>query len=261
MASSFFEETIGAYDALSSLDPEEDEYEDDYTEEDDHSQDDEIFGVLGGSKISIGTGDYDISGLDSDSLLIAASDELSISGQLSFNGVASDSSELILMSAGKLSIEEGSSVSFTGDSLGFGSFDSMDIINVDLQAEGEIHARSLDNLVITNSEMRTSGNGADFVHLIAANELAVNNLRFSEQIREITMQAMTINLWNVNFPENSQVELNSLYGGIDGRYPNFGSQAYGRVNFVENIRYNSNLINSNQSFDLHGSSISIGSIK
>ena len=59
MASSFFEETIGAYDALSSLDPEEDEYEDDYTEEDDHSQDDESFGVLGGSKISIGTGDYD----------------------------------------------------------------------------------------------------------------------------------------------------------------------------------------------------------
>ena len=42
---------------------------------------------------------------------------------------------------------------------------------------------------ITNSEMRTSGNGVDFVHLIAANELAVNNLIFSEQIREITMQA------------------------------------------------------------------------
>ena len=129
-------------------------------------------------------------------------------------------------------------------------------------AEGEIHARSLDNLVISNTSMRTSGSGgADFIHLMAANELAINNLRFSDQVRQITMDAMTINLWNLDFPDGSFVNLNSQYGGLDGRYPNFGSKLLGRVNFIENIRYNNNLIDSRSDFDQFGSSISIGTLK
>ena len=110
--------------------------------------------------------------------------------------------------------------------------------------------------------MRTSGNGgADFVHLLAANELSIDNLRFSEQVRQIAMEAMTINLQNINFPNGTTVNLNSQYGGINGKYPNFGSKSYGRVNFINNVRYNSNLINSNSSFDQFGSSISIGTLK
>ena len=56
--------------------------------------------------------------------------------------------------------------------------------------------RSLDNVVINNSKMETSGKGADFVHLLAANELQVNNLRFSESVKWIAMEAMTIDLSN-----------------------------------------------------------------
>ena len=134
----------------------------------------------------------------------------------------------------------------------------MDIVNVDLHAEGEIGVRSLDSIVINNSEFATRGSGADHIHLIAASDLAVDNLRFSEQVRQITMEAMTINLSNLNFPAGSTVSLNSAYGGIDGVYPNFGSIATGRVNFIKNIRYNSNLINSKSTFDAHGSNISIG---
>jgi hypothetical protein len=94
--------------------------------------------------------------------------------------------------------------------------------------------------------------------LVAAADLAIDNLRFSEQVRQITMEAMTINLSNLNFPAGSTVNLNSAYGGIDGVYPNFGSSAVGRVNFIENVRYNSHLLNSRSAFDSHGGAISIG---
>ena len=108
--------------------------------------------------------------------------------------------------------------------------------------------------------METSGKGADFVHLLAANELQVNNLRFSESVKRIAMEAMTINLSNVNFPSASTVNLNSLHGGIDGKYPHFNSIKPGRVNFIEQIRYGSHLIMDRAAFDAHGGNITIGKI-
>ena len=36
------------------------------------------------------------------------------------------------------------------------------------------------------------------------------------QVKQITMEAMTINLSNINFPSGSSVNLNSLYGAIIG---------------------------------------------
>ena len=166
---------------------------------------------------------------------MAASENLSLVGNLDFTAGTTNIEELFFVSSGSLNIADGSSIGFSGDTLGFGSFESFDIVNVDLHAEGEIGVRSLDSIVINNSEFATRGSGADHIHLIAASDLAVDNLRFSEQVREITMEAMTINLSNLNFPAGSKVSLNSAYGGIDGVYPNFGSIATGRVNFIKNI--------------------------
>ena len=129
---------------------------------------------------------------------------------------------------------------------------------VDLKSEDEIHLRSLDNIVINNVNMETSGMGADFIHLIAANELQVNNLYFSDTVKQIAMEAMTINLSHVNFPLNSVVNLRSLYGGVDGKYPNFNTVMYGRVNFIEQIKYGNQLIMDRASFDANGGNITIG---
>ena len=167
--------------------------------------------------------------------------------------------EVLFVSAGALSISEGSSIEFTGESLGFGAFETIEVLNVDLKSKGEIHVRSLEDVVISNSDFTTTnGFGSDFVHLIAYQQMEIDNLRFSEQVKEITMDAMTINLMNINFPKDSVVNLNSSYGPIEGKYPNFGSVVLGRVNFVENVRYNTNLINSKSTFDQFGSSIYIG---
>ena len=152
-------------------------------------------------------------------------------------------------------------IDFTGDFLGLGSLDTMDVINVDLKARDEINLGSLENLVIQNSSLTTTGGtGADFVHLMAFQQIDIDNLRFSEKVREISMDAMTINLMNLNFPENSMVYMQSEYGPLLGKYPNFGNSVYGRVNFIENVRYNNNLINSNAAFDQFGSNIFIGKI-
>ena len=114
--------------------------------------------------------------------------------------------------------------------------------------------------------MRTSGNGgADFVHLLGANELSIDNLRFSEQVRQIAMEAMTINLQNINFPNGTTVNLNSQYGGINGKYPNFGSsipvsEQLGRVNFIENVKSGGNLLMDRAAFDQYGGNINIGKL-
>ena len=195
----------------------------------------------------------------SDSLLIQATQNIHFSGTNIFDQISSSGGELSLV-ARRLSFAPETSISYSGNYLKLGSQESMDLIEVDLHAEGEIHTRSLDSLVILNSEMATSGNGSDFVHLRAHHEMSVNNLRFSDQIKKITMEAMTINLHNLNFPAGSSVNLNSAYGGIDGRYPSFGRVMYGRVNFIENIRYSSNLIMDRPSFDQHADNITIGKV-
>ena len=74
------------------------------------------------------------------------------------------------------------------------------------------------------------------------------------------MEAMTINLSNLNFPAGSEVKLNTAHGGLDGKYPNFNSILYGRVNFIKNIRYATNPIMDRPSFDKYGGSVSIGKI-
>ena len=256
LASVFFSETADAYVALSNLDHSQDSG----SESDPGSGiDDGKELILGAKNISFSTGSYSLQSADPVDFLIAAEDKLTLTGDLVFNPSSTDS-DLILLSAGLVDLSEASSITFAGDELGIGSFDSLEIKQVDLYAENQISLRSLDNIVINNSKMETSGKGADFVHLLAANELQVNNLRFSESVKRIAMEAMTINLSNVNFPSASTVNLNSLNGGIDGKYPNFNSIQHGRVNFIEQIRYGNNLIMDRAAFDAHGGNITIGKI-
>ena len=83
---------------------------------------------------------------------------------------------------------------------------------------------------------------------------------FNENIKRIAMEAQTVNLSNLNFPNGSEVKLNSAYGAIDGKYPNFNNIMWGRVNFINNIRYSDNLIMNRTAFDTHAGNISIGKV-
>ena len=80
------------------------------------------------------------------------------------------------------------------------------------------------------------------------------------------MQAITIDLRNINFPAGSLVNLATQLGGIDGKYPTFptgdtqdllGNREIGRVNFIQNVQYNQNLLNNRAQFDQFGQNIYI----
>jgi hypothetical protein len=252
LASVFFQDLVSAYDALSALD--QSSLTNDVGQTD--STDDEM--VLGGRKVSIRTGNYEL-GDSANSLdyLIAATDTLTLLGDVVFN--SSSDATLILLSAQSIDLTETESITFSGDELGIGSFDSLNIEKVDLKAEGTLSLRSLDSIVLKNSAMETAGKGADFIHLLAANQITADSVQFSAMVKQVTMEAMTINLSNINFPSGSNVNLNSLYGGIDGKYPSFGTTTqYGRVNFIQGMSYGSNSVMNRINFDLYGGNIKIG---
>ena len=79
------------------------------------------------------------------------------------------------------------------------------------------------------------------------------------------MEATTVRLRNVDFPTFTNVQLNSLKGPLDGKYPNFGtsvsiSEQIGRVNFMENVKVGGNLIMDRANFDYFGGNVKIGTI-
>ena len=180
-ASSFFSGVLDIYEALSSMSedveshiPNDGQIHDSLEDALQHSQQTETAsqsdssdftsylqsksqGVLGGRKLSFGSGVYDLSLLAFDELLFASSDHLTLTGNIVFDVGQNDvRNELILLSAGGLSFESDTSVDYTGESFWVPDLsNSMEILNVDLYSEEEIHVRSLDNLVINNSEMAT----------------------------------------------------------------------------------------------------------
>ena len=111
-------------------------------------------GIIGGVNLKLSAGNYDLSDLGYLSYAIAASSQLTIEGSLSFGGTT-QLDELLFISGSAVDIIEGSTVDFSGRSLGFGSFDSLDIINVGLSADEEIGVRSLDSILIENSTFAT----------------------------------------------------------------------------------------------------------
>ena len=112
-----------------------------------------------------------------------------------------------------------------------------------------------------NTELSAS----NLATLKAAKDLYVDGLRFNQDLPKIVMEATTIRLMNVDFPANAAVNLNSLKGPIDGRYPNFGTnlpaaQQLGRVNFLQNVKAGGNLMYDRPSFDQFGNKITIGKL-
>ncbi|MBT3570038.1 MAG: hypothetical protein HN494_14395, partial [Opitutae bacterium] len=94
----------------------------------------------------------------------------------------------------------------------------------------------------------------------AQNELNVNGLVFAGagKVGAIYMEATTINLQNVDFPDGSKVDLVSADGPIDSRYPNFGEIIMPRrVNFINAVSYGGNAMTDKTTFDEFGGNINI----
>ena len=233
---------------------------------------------LGGRTISLSGGDYSLSSLalsGSDSFALGATEKLQLQGSILFSGDAGSGKRVVLMSGDEL---EGSSdltldaatndlvLSVRKDIVLQGATAELQgataELSVALRGNREVTLHSMRNVNLKNVEVSASQQAS----IKAAKELYVDNMRFNAELPKIVMEATTIRLSNVTFPANAAVNLNSLKGAIDGRYPNFGTsvpaaQQLGRVNFLQNVKSGVNLLHDRPSFDSFGSKITIGKLR
>ncbi|MBC8009147.1 MAG: hypothetical protein H7067_03515 [Burkholderiales bacterium] len=105
------------------------------------------------------------------------------------------------------------------------------------------------------------------LYLRAADLIELNDVRFSTNIRSISMSAVTLNLYNIAFHDGARIALNSKLGGTDatgsgsGPYPTFNiGNVTGRVNFI-NVTYGGYLLDSASAFDTYGINIKLGTLQ
>ena len=194
-------------------------------------------------------------------IFISASHSLSLTEDLLWDTSTTTNSRLVAMSAGDITLNQGVTFKSATSDLVLAARNNLLLKQVSLDAAREVAVRGLRDVSINDVSI-----GADLLATIKARrDLDVDGLIFKRNVSQILMEATTMRLRNVDFPLASQVRLNSLYGPIDGKYPNFGTsisaaQQIGRVNFIENVRSGGNLMNDRPSFDLHGNNIEIGTI-
>jgi hypothetical protein len=193
---------------------------------------------------------------------IAAVKDIHIKGNVDFiNSNHAEDHALSIGAADDLHIKEGSRIYNEGSNLGIGSYDKLELLNVDIDTGGNLALGSLEELHITstkpNEESALSStfsvgrySDSDNLYLYADELINVDGLRFSGNMREIYMEAITIDLKNIDFPSNSEVMLRSKDG-----YPTFGAsnKMIGAVNFIENVKHGSRGIESIQDFNANNS--------
>jgi hypothetical protein len=217
--------------------------------------------AVAGREVKLSAGDYSYSSLlgpDSDTLLVSASSTLAIDGSVAFSGPADRSTRVVFAGGGEVSASSGTKLDVALADLAVASRHDLTLRDVALAAGSKVYLSSLRDMLIENVDVQA----ADEVRLDALRTLSVDNLRFSEELRAIHMRATTLDLSHLDFPGQAAVRVESLKGGVDGKYPTFGTpnRAYGRVNFIENVRSGGNPLFDRSSFDLHGKNISIGKI-
>ena len=226
---------------------------------------------IGARSMTLGSGEYSLDNLvpsGSDSLVFGAVDKLTLQGEMKFSGDAGVGKRIVLMSGNEL---QGSSdltldaatndlvLSVAGDVALEGTTAELPIY---LRGAREVTIHSTRNAHLQNTVVSASQQAT----IKAAKELYVDNMRFNAELPKIVMEATTIRLSNVTFPAAAAVQLNSLKGAIDGRYPNFGTnvsaaQQLGRVNFLQNVKSGANLLHDRPSFDSFGGNINIGKLR
>lgn len=220
----------------------------------------------GSSKASIDVSSYltkSSSSQDRKVFAIAAVKDLHIEGNVDFkNSNHSEDHALAIGAADDIHIKDGSKIYNEGSNLGIGSYDTLQLVNVDIDTGGNLALTSLEELHIQSSKPDEESalsstfsvgrySDSDNLYLYADQLINVDGLRFAGNLREVYMEAITIDLKNINFPSNSEVMLRSKDG-----YPTFGSsnRMIGAVNFIENVRHGSRSISSIQDFNTNDSS-------
>ena len=218
--------------------------------------------VLGGEVLSLGSGIYDWSKrVSNGALLIGASEKFELKGEVLMSSGDGSDARMVLMSGNSMKVAQGTTLSVALSDLVVAARADVLLQDVALESAREVAIRSLRNIELEQVRIQADS----MVRIKASRELSVNGLELSQKLPSLILEATTIRLRNVDFPSASAVQLNTLKGPIDGKYPNFGTQIpmssqLGRVNFLENVRSGGNLLKDRMTFDQFGGNISIGKI-
>jgi hypothetical protein len=135
------------------------------------------------------------------------------------------------------------SVTNEGANLAIGSEDTMRLVNVSVSTGGNLAIGTLNELHIGTSTAQqntlsvgTGGQNSDpdNIYLYAHNLIQVNGLNITGRVDDVYMEAVTINLRNVNFPTTSEVTLRSRDGTIG--FNQFATPIIGGVNMT-NVKH------------------------
>jgi hypothetical protein len=209
--------------------------------------------------------------------ILGAAKDLTIAGDVTFTNTNTvEDHALVLGAADDLQLRgqdkdyvenEKVTLTYTGSNLGLGSNDTMRLINVDIKTGGNLAIGTLDQLYVGSGSIKDGGdqgqthginysttNGTskfevgveDNVYLYANNLISINGLEFGSGMDDIYMDAITIDLSNVTFPQNSDVMLRSRDGSMQ-----FGAtdRTVGSVNFIQNVKYGATAIESAGQFN------------
>ena len=139
-------------------------------------------------------------------------------------------------------------LTYTGANAAIGSQDTMRLVNVSMSTGGNLAIGTLDELHIgtdvaqSNSiSVGTGGENSDpdNVYMYANSLIQVNGLNITGRVDDVYMEAVTINLKNVNFPTTSEVVLRSRDGTIG--FNQFSNPIIGGVNFT-NVKHGTDVL-------------------
>ena len=194
-------------------------------------------------------------------LIIGSIQSTSIDGDFEFPKTADSNARIIVMSADQPSFTKSSIITSRNSDLIISSRADLALEDLQIDSGNLLALRGLRDVDLTNVHLTAK----DHAIIKARRDLSVNGLSFNSNIPNILMEATTVRLRNVDFPTFTNVQLNSLKGPLDGKYPNFGtsvsiSDQIGRVNFMENVKVGGNLIMDRANFDYFGGNVKIGTI-
>jgi len=216
----------------------------------------ESYSSFVGRSITLGEGSYSS---PQGTFIVGATSELNYSGSISF---VDSSTRVVLISGDSVLSGSGSELKMESalSDLVVVSRSDWSVSDAAFSAGSRLYLRSLGDLKLDNVNLTAS----DLIRLEALMSLSVDSATFSAGIKDIQMTATTIDLSNVDFPSSSVVNLSTLKGGVDGKYPTFGSpnRAIGRVNFLNNVSYGgkANPLHDRSSFDALGQAIQISKL-
>jgi hypothetical protein len=140
---------------------------------------------------------------------------------------------------GSVSITDGSFLNANGGVVDIEADQDVTVADSTLQstAGGSLPLGEIDVEAGGQATVQDTAMLADIVNVAANDQVTMNNVSFSSTAQSISLQARTVNLYNINFPGATVVNLGSGIGLL-AAHPNTGASSEpGYVNFINNVNY------------------------